>query len=97
MSYRIRPDATVRTNVRRLARRELARALAALDEPGALGLQETVHDLRKRCKKVRGVLRLARPGLGARSTGAPTPTCATPPASCRPSATPTRPWPRSTS
>ena len=65
MSYRIRPDATVRTNVRRLVRRELARALAALDEPGALGLQETVHDVRKRCKKVRGVLRLARPGLGA--------------------------------
>ena len=96
MSYRIRPEATVRTNVRRLVRRELARALAALDEPGALGLQETAHDVCKRCKKVRGVLRLARPGWG-RSTGAPTPTCATPPASCRPSATPTRPWPRSTS
>jgi CHAD domain-containing protein len=65
MSYRIRPDATIRKNVRRLVRRELDRALAALDDPGALGLQETVHDVRKRCKKVRGVLRLARPGLGA--------------------------------
>ena len=63
MSYRIRPHATVRTNVRRLVRRELARALAALDDPGALGLQETVHDVRKRCKKLRGVLRLTRPGL----------------------------------
>ena len=90
MSYRIRPDATVRTNVRRLVRRELARALAALDEPGALGLQETVHDVRKRCKKVRGRPPAGAPRARRRSTGAPTPRCATRPASCRPSATPTR-------
>ena len=64
MSYRLRPDTSVRKNVRRLARRELDRSLAALDEPGELGLAETVHDVRKRCKKVRAVLRLARPGLG---------------------------------
>ena len=64
LSYRIRPGSSVRKNVRRLARRELDRSLAALDEPGELGLEETVHDVRKRCKKVRGVLRLARPGLG---------------------------------
>jgi CHAD domain-containing protein len=64
MSYRIRPDSPVRKNVRRLARRELDRSLAALADPGELGLEETVHDVRKRCKKVRGVLRLARPGLG---------------------------------
>src|SRR3954454_2056088 len=64
MSYRIRPGSAVRANVRRLARRELDRSLAALAEPAELGLPETVHDVRKRCKKVRGALRLARPGLG---------------------------------
>jgi CHAD domain-containing protein len=65
VSFRIRPDAAVRKNVRRLVGRELGRALAALDEPDALGLEETVHGVRKRCTRVRGVLRLARPGLGA--------------------------------
>ncbi len=64
MSYRIRPGSAVPKNVRRLARRELDRSLAALADPGELGLEETVHDVRKRCKKVRAVLRLARPGLG---------------------------------
>jgi CHAD domain-containing protein len=64
MSFRIRPDASIRRNLRRLARRELDRALAAIADPEALGLHETVHDVRTRCKKVRAVLRLYRPGLG---------------------------------
>jgi hypothetical protein len=93
MSYRIRPDATVRTNVRRPVRRELAGALAALDEPGALGLQETGHDVRKRCRRRAASSGSPAPAWG-RSTGAPTPRWATPPASCRPSGTSTRPWPR---
>jgi hypothetical protein len=65
MSFRIDPDRPIRKNVRRLARHQLDRALADLAEPGALGLEETVHDVRKRCKKVRGLIRLVRPGLGA--------------------------------
>ena len=65
MSFRIDPDRPIRKNVRRLLRRQLDNALADLAEPGALGLEETVHDVRKRCKKVRGVIRLVRPGLGA--------------------------------
>ena len=60
MSYRIDPDRPIRKN----ARRKLDGALAALDEPGDLGLEGTVHDVRKRCKKVRGLIRLVRPGLG---------------------------------
>ncbi len=64
MSFRIDPDRPIRKNLRRLSRRQLDGALAALAEPGVLGLEETVHDVRKRCKKVRGLLRLVRPGLG---------------------------------
>lgn len=66
MAPRLRPDASVPKNVRRLARRDLDRALAALAAPADLGLADTVHDVRKRCKRVRAVLRLARPGLGKR-------------------------------
>ena len=64
MSFRIDPDRPLPRNLRRLSRRQLDRALAALAEPGVLGLEETVHDVRKRCKKVRGLIRLVRPGLG---------------------------------
>jgi hypothetical protein len=64
MSYRIDPDRPIPTNLRRRARRQLDNALAALAEPGVLGLEATVHDVRKRCKKVRGLIRLVRPGLG---------------------------------
>jgi CHAD domain-containing protein len=65
MSFRIRPDRSIAKNLRRLVRRELDRSLAAIAEPEALGVDETVHDVRRRCKKVRAVLRLMRPGLGA--------------------------------
>jgi CHAD domain-containing protein len=64
MTFRIDPARPVQKNVRRLARHELDRALAALADPGELGLEETVHDVRKRCKKLRALIRLAQPGLG---------------------------------
>ncbi|WP_066554326.1 CHAD domain-containing protein [Croceicoccus bisphenolivorans] len=60
MAYRIRrKDKTVERAVRRIAREQLGKALDALDNiddmPGA------IHDVRKRCKKLRGLLRLVRP------------------------------------
>jgi hypothetical protein len=69
MSYRIDPDRPIRKNLRRLAGRQLDRALATLAEPGDLGLEGTVHDVRKRCTKVRGLIRLVRPGLGGEYLG----------------------------
>ncbi|MGE4029142.1 MAG: hypothetical protein AB7I08_02835 [Thermoleophilia bacterium] len=39
--------------------RELDRAIAALEDQSAVGTAESVHDARKRCKKVRGIIRLA--------------------------------------
>jgi CHAD domain-containing protein len=64
MAYRIRPDDSVAKNVRRLMRRELDRALAAAASPDGRGAEEAIHEVRTRCKRMRGVLRLARPGLG---------------------------------
>ncbi|WP_217913982.1 CHAD domain-containing protein [Miltoncostaea marina] len=61
MAFRLDPSAPIPDEVRRLAREELEAAVAALREPDHLGLSASVHDARKRCKKVRGLLRLARP------------------------------------
>ena len=69
MSYRIRPDATVRTNVRRLVSRELARALAALDEPGASACRRrstTCASAAKRYAASSGSPAPAWGGVGAR-------------------------------
>lgn len=64
MAYRIRPDDSVKKNARRLVRRELDRALAAAAAPDRRGAEKAVHEVRTRCKRIRGALRLARPGLG---------------------------------
>jgi hypothetical protein len=50
--------------VHRLARQQLQGAMSDLDDP-ALEPAETVHEVRKRCKRLRGLLRLVRPALGA--------------------------------
>lgn len=64
MAYRFTRDDEVPAAVRRIARQQLTRARADLDDPEVPGLAEAVHDVRKRAKKVRGLLRLVRPGLG---------------------------------
>jgi len=60
MSYRLRPGEPVEHEVRRIAVEQIDRALADLD---ACDLHDAVHQLRKRCKKLRGLLRLVRPAL----------------------------------
>jgi CHAD domain-containing protein len=68
MSYRIRhKDATAQAAVRRIARDQVEGALRSIDERGP-DPAGTIHDVRKRCKKIRGLLRLVRPvfdGYGA--------------------------------
>jgi CHAD domain-containing protein len=64
VAFSIDPDRSVTKNARRLAGRQLDHALAGLADPDERGLRETVHDVRKRCKRARAVLRLVRPGLG---------------------------------
>lgn len=49
--------------VRRVAREQLDQALREIDDRD-LNRHEAVHQVRKRCKKLRGLLRLVRPSLG---------------------------------
>ncbi len=63
MAYRFTPaDPSVAEAVRRIALSQITRALSALDGP-AHDAPATVHDTRKTVKKLRGLIRLARPGF----------------------------------
>lgn len=60
MGYQIEASESVEGALRRIAHEQLDKALAELDD-AALDVHETVHQLRKRCKKLRGLWRLVRP------------------------------------
>lgn len=60
MSFAFTPGQDVEEGVRQLAGREISKALAATEDDGA-DIAVLVHGLRRRCKKVRGLLRLVRP------------------------------------
>lgn len=62
MAYRLRAnDSPVSEGIRRIAREQLAKAIAAIDDP--TDPEEAVHDIRTCCKKLRGLLRLIRPEI----------------------------------
>lgn len=63
MSYEIRAREPADTAVRRIAREEISAAIADLDDD-RLDPHTTTHEVRKRCKKLRALLRLIRPHLG---------------------------------
>lgn len=63
MAYRLEAEESVEAGVRRIASEQVSKAIGEIDDDD-LGDQATVHQVRKRCKKVRGLLRLVRPGLG---------------------------------
>ena len=64
MAFEIRLHRDVAAEIRRVAREEVDRAMAALD--GARGgRRKGVHDARKRFKAIRALLRLVAPGLGS--------------------------------
>ncbi len=67
MGYRLEPDEAIDQGLRRVARERLDTALGRLDdldgaEPEAI--EKAVHDVRKRNKELRALLRLVRPVLG---------------------------------
>ncbi|MEO1064502.1 MAG: CHAD domain-containing protein [Actinomycetota bacterium] len=64
MDYALGPDEELTAGVRRIGHEQLDRAIGDLAEPERLGLAASVHDARKACKELRGLLRLVRPGLG---------------------------------
>jgi hypothetical protein len=59
MAFAFHPGEPVDAAARRVARKQLRKAIEALDQPD-------VHDARKRTKRVRAVARLVRPGIGKR-------------------------------
>lgn len=60
MGYRFRRGESVEDGLRRIATGQIDKALAEVDDPD-LDSHETVHQVRKRCKKLRGLVRLVRP------------------------------------
>lgn len=63
MSYHLTADEPVAEGVKRIVHEELDRAIDHVDDD-ELARHETVHEVRKRCKEIRAVLRLVRPELG---------------------------------
>ena len=60
MPYHLFENETLEAGMKRLAREQVERAIGEIDDR-ELGPHETVHQVRKRCKKVRALVRLVRP------------------------------------
>lgn len=60
MAYRLLPDESVPESIRRIHGEQIDNAIDEIDD-GDLGPHDTVHQVRKRCKKIRGLVRLVRP------------------------------------
>lgn len=67
MAYRFRSDETIEAGVRRVAAEQARRALTELGDP-ALSPSARAFGVRKRCKKVRSLVRLVRPVFEAYDT-----------------------------
>ncbi|WP_299817707.1 CHAD domain-containing protein [uncultured Jannaschia sp.] len=64
MPFRIEThDDDLQAALRRIATEQIDRALREIEHPD-LSLAERVHQARKRCKKLRGLIRLVRPVMG---------------------------------
>src|SRR5262245_25504859 len=63
MSYSLRARESAQHALKRIARNQIAKAIDEIQDREA-GPNEATHATRKRCKKIRGLLRLTRPALG---------------------------------
>lgn len=63
MSYRLQRDESLPAGVRRIAHELIEEAVGLLDAPGD-DIESAVHQVRKNCKMLRGLVRLVRPGMG---------------------------------
>ncbi len=64
MAYRLKPDESVAAGAKRIVREQIDKALDEINDE-KIDQQETVHQVRKRCKKVRAVIRLIRGSIDA--------------------------------
>jgi CHAD domain-containing protein len=67
MSFELKPDKSLRKNIRRIARKQMDGALEVLTRARKRPRDESVHEARKAVKKIRALLRLVRPEIGERS------------------------------
>jgi CHAD domain-containing protein len=66
MSFRLKRDASIASEIRRLVSSQLEVAISELKTVGDPESDEAVHDARRRVKKIRAVIRLVRPALDKR-------------------------------
>lgn len=64
MSYRIETEEAVEEAVRRIALEQVGQAISLLRSMADENAEQSVHECRKRVKKLRGLIRLVRPSLG---------------------------------
>lgn len=64
MAFQLSAGEAVADAVRRIAHQQTAEALDRLSNLDGAQAVANIHDCRKRCKKVRGLVRLVRPALG---------------------------------
>ncbi len=62
MAFRLKKSESLENAVRRIAVEQIKKGLRELDDPKRCG-STLVHQIRKRCKKLRGLIRLVRPGF----------------------------------
>lgn len=63
MGYKLKRNKTVKKSIQRVGAEQIDKAIAEIDDPG-LDRHKAVHQVRKRCKKLRALIRLVRPALG---------------------------------
>jgi len=66
MSFRLKRDVSIASEIRRLVSTQLEVAISELRTVGDPESDEAVHDARRRVKKIRAVIRLVRPALDKR-------------------------------
>ncbi|PXX92310.1 hypothetical protein DIT71_03665 [Marinobacter vulgaris] len=63
MGYKLKRNKTVQKSIRRVGAEQIDKAIGEIDDP-KLDRHAAVHQVRKRCKKLRALVRLVRPALG---------------------------------
>lgn len=64
MAFRFELDETVQDGAQRIVSEQVDSLERLLGNPEELGLEESVHEARRRCKKLRALARLLRPSIG---------------------------------
>ncbi|GAB4538002.1 MAG: CHAD domain-containing protein [Pleurocapsa sp.] len=65
MTYRLKPHESLSTGIKRIATEQIEKAIKELSTADELGMDEAIHQARKRFKKIRAVIRLVRDRLGS--------------------------------